>query len=81
MDKRQEQSFTEHPVGEIHHTGHRQRLRKRFDEFGGESLADYELLEMVLFRAISRRDTKPLAKALLKKFKNLPAVIHAPEHL
>ena len=81
LGKRHEQSFADHPVGEIHHTGHRQRLRKRFDEFGDESLADYELLEMVLFRAIARRDTKPLAKALLKKFKNFSAVIHAPEHL
>ena len=51
-----------------HYLGHRQRLRDRFMESGASALADYELLELVLFRAIPRRDVKPLAKALIKRF-------------
>src|SRR5215204_4614551 len=51
-----------------HYHGHRQRLRDRFLEAGPAALADYELLELVLFRAIPRRDVKPLAKDLLKRF-------------
>ena len=48
-----------------HYHGHRERLRARLREAGPAALADYELLELVLFRAIPRRDVKPLAKALL----------------
>ena len=51
-----------------HYHGHRERLRERFYAAGPDALTDYELLEMALFAAIPRRDTKPLAKALLKKF-------------
>jgi len=51
-----------------HFHGHRDRLRARFAETGGEGLADYELLELALFRSIPRRDVKPLAKALLARF-------------
>ncbi len=51
-----------------HHLGHRQRLRERFMGSGGEALPDYELLELLLFHAIPRRDVKPLAKALLARF-------------
>jgi DNA repair protein RadC len=61
-----------------HYHGHRERLRKRFLEAGDEALADYELLELILFRAIPRRDVKPLAKALLKKFGSFAEVIAAP---
>ena len=46
---------------------------------GPDALSDYELLEMVLFAALPRRDTKPLAKSLLKKFGSFAEVIHAPE--
>ena len=53
---------------EPHYHGHRERLRERFFSAGPDALSDYELLEMALFAAIPRRDTKPLAKALLKKF-------------
>ena len=53
---------------EPHYHGHRERLRERFFDAGPEALSDYELLEMALFAAIPRRDTKPLAKELLKKF-------------
>jgi DNA repair protein RadC len=58
--------------------GHRDRLRARFRDSGGSALADYELLELALFRALPRRDTKPLAKALLKRFGTLSEVLAAP---
>ncbi|MEQ8747580.1 DNA repair protein RadC [Pyruvatibacter sp.] len=61
-----------------HHTGHRQRLRERFLKGGADALPDYELLELILFRAIPRRDTKPLAKDLLKRFGGFNEVITAP---
>ncbi|MDE2579298.1 MAG: DNA repair protein RadC [Hyphomicrobiales bacterium] len=65
-----------------HYLGHRQRLRARFMEAGGEALADYELMELVLFRAIPRRDVKPLAKALIKKFGSFSEALTArPERL
>jgi hypothetical protein len=61
-----------------HYHEHRARLRKKFDEAGPAALADYELLEVCLFRTIPRQDTKPLAKALLTKFGSLNAVLAAP---
>lgn len=64
-----------------HFHGHRERLRARFREAGPDALADYELLELVLFRAIPRRDVKPLAKALLKRFGSFAEVVAAPERL
>lgn len=57
--------------------GHRARLRARLFEHGGETLPDYELLEYLLALAIPRRDTKPLAKALLREFGGLPGVMTA----
>jgi DNA repair protein RadC len=59
-------------------TGHRQRLKDRFVNGGPESLPDYELLELVLFSAIPRRDTKPVAKRLLEQFGSFAEVINAP---
>jgi DNA repair protein RadC len=59
--------------------GHRQRLRERFMKGGADALPDYELLEMVLFRAIQRRDTKDLAKRLLARFGSFAEVLNAPE--
>ena len=50
------------------YTGHRKRLRERFLQVGSDGLHDYEMLELILFQALPRRDTKPLAKALLKRF-------------
>lgn len=65
-----------------HYLGHRERLRERFRSSGGAGLADYELLELVLFRAIPRRDVKPLAKALLARFGSFAGVAAArPERL
>jgi DNA repair protein RadC len=58
--------------------GHRQRLKQRFVSAGPEALPDYELLELVLFSAIPRRDTKPLAKQLLARFGSFAEVINAP---
>ncbi len=63
---------------EPHYTGHRQRLRERFLKSGPDALADYELLELLLFQAIPRRDVKPLAKSLLQAFGSLPALLNAP---
>lgn len=62
---------------EPHYHGHRDRLRARFAEAGADALADYELLELVLFRAIPRRDVKPLAKALIRRFGSFAEVIGA----
>jgi DNA repair protein RadC len=73
------------PAGELddagglpHFHGHRDRLRARFRDQGAAGVADYELLEMALYRAIPRGDTKPLAKALLKRFGTLTEVLNAP---
>ncbi|PZM11193.1 hypothetical protein CPY51_20690 [Rhizobium tubonense] len=63
---------------ESHYHGHRERLRNRFRESGESALADYELLELLLFRLIPRRDTKPIAKALIDRFGTLGGVIGAP---
>lgn len=59
------------------HKGHRARLRARLLDSGGEALADYELVEYLLALAIPRRDTKPLAKALLKEFGSLAKLLGA----
>lgn len=58
--------------------GHRRRLRERFRTGGPSALADYELLEMVLFRAYAQGDTKPVAKRLMDAFGSFAAVISAP---
>ena len=62
-----------------HYHGHRERLRGRFREAGADALSDYELLELLLFRALAHRDVKPLAKMLLAKFGSFAEVIAAPE--
>ena len=67
------------PAETPHYHGHRERLRERFYSAGPDALSDYELLEMALFPALPRRDTKPLAKALLRKFGSFAEVVHAPE--
>ncbi|QJE74660.1 DNA repair protein RadC [Aerophototrophica crusticola] len=72
----------EEPAGEgeskPHYHGHRDRLRGRFLEQGPDALQDYELLELLLFQAIPRRDVKPLAKQLLQTYGSLWAVVNAP---
>lgn len=62
-----------------HHFGHRQRLRDRFRQGGAEAMPDYELMEMILFRAIPRRDTKPLAKAIIERFGGFAEAVNAAE--
>lgn len=65
------------PEDTPHYHGHRDRLRHRFIEGGPEAMQDYELLEILLFSAIPRKDVKPLAKDLIAKFGNLAGVINA----
>lgn len=57
---------------------HRKRLRHRFTEGGAAAMPEYELLELVLFRAIPRRDVKPLARALMDRFGDFNRVLTAP---
>jgi DNA repair protein RadC len=59
------------------HHGHRQRLRQRFLDAGAEALADYEMLELLLFQAVPRRDTKPIARELIRRFGSYGAVLRA----
>ncbi|MDC0345005.1 hypothetical protein OAN22_02520 [Alphaproteobacteria bacterium] len=61
-----------------HYIGHRTRLRQKFLQSQGEGLADYEILELLLFGANPRGDTKPLAKRLLSEFGSLQQLLDAP---
>jgi DNA repair protein RadC len=74
MDAKKRES--ERGLAEVppHYYGHRERFR----EAGPEALSDYELLELVLFRALPRRDVKPLAKALIAEFGSFAEAISAP---
>jgi DNA repair protein RadC len=60
-----------------HYLGHRERLREKFLEQGPDALADYEIIELLLTLARPRIDCKPIAKALLKQFGNLPTLMAA----
>jgi DNA repair protein RadC len=64
-----------------HYAGHRKRLRERLMSAGPDALPDYELLELVLFAALPRRDVKPLAKAFLTRFGTFAEVISAEPSL
>jgi DNA repair protein RadC len=75
IDTQDQQGSPETP----HYHGHRARLRERFRSAGANALSDYELLEMVLFRALPRGDVKPLAKTLIKTFGSFAEAVHAPE--
>ncbi|AJY47086.1 RadC family protein [Martelella endophytica] len=79
-DQQPEQTFGERRKHEepSHYHGHRDRLRARFRDSGANALADYEILELLLFRLIPRRDTKPIAKALIDRFGSLGGVFGAP---
>jgi DNA repair protein RadC len=61
-----------------HYLGHRDRLRAHFTEVGGDPLPDYELLELILFRSIPRRDVKPIAKDIIKRFGSFAEALAAP---
>ncbi|WP_296714282.1 DNA repair protein RadC [Rhodoblastus sp.] len=65
------------PTKDSFNAGHRERLRERFMKGGADGLHDYEMLELLLFRAIPRRDVKPIAKMLLQRFGSFAEVIAA----
>ena len=60
------------------HDGHREKMRRRFLETGLEGFADHEALELLLYYAIPRRDTNPIAHALMERYGTLSAVLNAP---
>ena len=70
--------FEEASSSANHTHGHRNRLKTRFMKSGADALAEYELLELLLFRSIPRRDTKPLAKQLISTFGSFAEVLAAP---
>jgi len=72
-------TFFAEAAGAPDHAGHRQRLRQRFRKGGADALPDYELLELVLFRALPRRDTKSLAKRLIAHFGSFAEVVNASD--
>ncbi len=78
LEKKRDQQGGLAEAASPHYHGHRERLRERFREAGADALSDYELLELLLFRVLPRRDVKPLAKSLLEKFGSFPEVIAAP---
>jgi DNA repair protein RadC len=67
------------PAAADDHAGHRQRVRERFLKLGGDALDDYELLELALQLVIPRKDTKALAKTLLREFGSFSGVFNASE--
>lgn len=67
------------PSGSVGAEGHRGRMRQRLLKSGPDALADHEMLEMILFIALPRRDTKPIARALLTRFRTFGGVLGAPE--
>lgn len=71
--------MTKTPVKEksSENVGHRQRVKTKFLNSLGKELHDYELLEILLFAANARQDTKPMAKKLIAKFGNISAVVNA----
>jgi len=64
-------------IDDPHHLGHRDRLKARFERAGIAGLQDYEILEIILFYALPRKDVKPLAKELMKRFGSLKGVLDA----
>ncbi len=66
-------------IGKPSYLGHRARLRRKFGKGGEQALLEHEMLELLLTFAIPRRDTKPLAWALIKKFGSLNGVLDASE--
>lgn len=60
-----------------HYVGHRKRQKDKFLSASADSFSDYELLELLLFQAIPRKDVKPLAKEMLQKFGHLKNIVNA----
>ncbi|MEL7189098.1 MAG: DNA repair protein RadC, partial [Pseudomonadota bacterium] len=73
-------SISQSNAGKTAGIGHRSRLRTRLLKGGAEALADYEVLEYLLFAGIRQGDTKPVAKELLKQFGTLANVLNADPH-
>jgi DNA repair protein RadC len=71
--------FGDKAGGVPHFHGHRERLKSRFVKSGADAIADYELLELILFQVMPRRDVKPIAKALIARFGSFSEVLAAPE--
>jgi DNA repair protein RadC len=67
----------EEKIEQPDYVGHRQRLKARFEQNGFHGFQDYEVLEFLLYFVLPRKDTKPIAKKLLRRFKNFIGVIHA----
>jgi DNA repair protein RadC len=67
------------PISAIGADGHRTRMRQRLLKAGPDALADHEMLEMILFIALPRRDTKPIARQLLTRFRTFGGVLGAQE--
>lgn len=78
-DELAEASFPAPVAAVDDHAGHRQRVRERFLRVGGDALEDYELLELALQLVIPRKDTKSLAKTLLREFGSFSGVFNASE--
>jgi DNA repair protein RadC len=76
-DRQSTRLVTRGPPFAADHSGHRRRLRERFLKGGTLAVADYELLEMILYAASPRMDTKPLAKKLLSHFGDFAKIAHA----
>ena len=66
------------PAAQDSSSGHRQRLRERFEKNGLAGFAEYETVELLLTLCIPRRDVKPQAKVLIARFKNLKGILEAP---
>lgn len=64
--------------GNGEHSGHRDRMRKKFIQFGFDGLEQHEALELLLFYAVPRKDTNPLAHKLIEEFGSFSAVLDAP---
>ena len=78
VNKKTESADSDQSNTAPHYHGHRERLRTRFLDAGSDALSDYEMLELLLFRALPRRDVKPLAKQLIAKFGSFAEAVSAP---
>lgn len=78
MDKPASGKGSSDDTGTPHYHGHRQRLRQRFRTAGAGALSEYEMMELVLFRAVPQRDVKELAKTLIARFGSFAEAVNAP---
>lgn len=71
------EATTDPDTAKPHYHGHRQRLRERYLGGGADAMPDYELMELLLFAAVPRRDVKPIAKRLVDRYGSLAKVVNA----